>query len=92
MRDVIVDTTGRSGLIARHRLIEHLSYFLLADPNWTKEYLVPRVLADDEEAITHWRAIARRPRSSDVLELIGHSMTERATDLRIRRETRRAPS
>jgi len=90
MRDQIMTSTGRSSLIARHRMIESLPYFLNADQDWAKEYLIGPLLADDGEAIALWRATARRLQFHDVLKIIGNSMSERATDSRLGRETRRS--
>ena len=90
MRDSIIADTGRSGLIARHRMIEWLPYFLRADPAWAHEYLITPLTADNSEAITLWRAIARRTHFSNVLKIIGGPMAERATDQRLGRETRRS--
>ena len=90
MRDTIIATTGRSGLIVRLRMIESLPYFLSADPDWTREYLIAPLIADDVEAIALWRAIARQTHFVKVLEIIGGPMAERATDRRLDRETRRS--
>jgi len=90
MRDAIMTATGRSALIARHRMIEALPYFLRADKIWANEYLITPLIADDSEAITLWRAIARRTQFSDVLKIIGGPMAERATDRRLGRETQRS--
>ena len=90
MRDTIIAATGRSGLIALHRMIEALPYFLHADPNWTQEHLITPLIADNAEAIALWHAIARRTHFSDVLKIIGGPMAERATDRRLGRETRRS--
>ena len=89
MRDVVIASTGRSGLIARHRLIEALPYFLRADPDWTQEHLIAPLLNDDGASLALWRAIARRTHFTDVLKIIGGAMAERATDRRLGRETRR---
>ncbi|MBZ0161657.1 MAG: hypothetical protein K8H74_02980 [Notoacmeibacter sp.] len=89
MRDVVIASTGRSGLIARHRMIEELPYFLRATPDWTQEYLIAPLLKDDGASLALWRAIARRTHFTDVLEIIGGAMAERATDRRLGRETRR---
>ncbi|OWV78221.1 hypothetical protein ATY78_13655 [Rhizobium sp. R635] len=89
MRDVVIASTGRSGLIARHRLIEALPYFLHADPVWTQEHLITPLLNDDGESLALWRAIARRTHFTEVLTIIGGVMAERATDRRLGRETRR---
>lgn len=90
MRDAIIAATRRSGLIARHRMIEALPYFLHAAPDWTREHLITPLIADNSEAIALWRAIARRTHFSDVLKIIGGPMAERATDRRLGRETRRS--
>ncbi len=90
MRDTIVAATRRSGLIARHRMIESLPYFLRADPNWANEQLITPLMTDNAEALALWRAIARQTRFTDVLEIIGDAMAERAVDLRLGRETRRS--
>ena len=90
MRDAIIAATGRVGLIARHRMIEALPYFLRADSDWTHEHLITPLIADDSEAITLWRAVARQTRFSDVLKIIGGPMAERATDRRLGRKTRRS--
>lgn len=90
MRDAIIAAPGRSGLIAQHRMIEALPYFLRADKDWTDEHLIVPLIADNSEALALWRAIARRTHFSDVLAIIGHWMAERATDRRLGRETRRS--
>ncbi len=89
MRDVVIASGGRSGLIARHRLIEALPYFLRADSEWTQEHLIAPLLNDDGAALALWRAIARRTHFTGVLKIIGGTMAERATDRRLARETRR---
>jgi hypothetical protein len=90
MRDAIIAATGRSGLIALHRMIEGLPYFLQTAPDWTQEHLIAPMLADSSTALTLWRAIARQTHFSDVLKIIGGQMAERATDQRLGRETRRS--
>jgi hypothetical protein len=90
MRETIIEFPGRSGLIARHRMIESLDYFLNADPDWTEKNLIAPLIADDKEALALWRAIARRTQFGAVLEIIGDSMAERAIDIRLGRETRRS--
>jgi hypothetical protein len=90
MRDAIITTIGRSGLIARHRMIEFLPYFLRADPDWTREYLITPLIADNSETIALWRAVARQTRFTDVLKIIGDQMADRATDRRLGRETQRS--
>ena len=89
MRDAMLTENGRSGLIARHRLIEALPYFLQADRAWTENNLITPLLNNDGASLALWRAIARRTHFTDVLKIIGGAMTERATDPRLGRETRR---
>jgi hypothetical protein len=88
MRDALIVASGRSGLVARHRLIEALPYFLKADHAWTEENLVHPLMNDDAAALALWRAIARATRFKQVLEVIGSAMAGRATDRRLSRETR----
>jgi hypothetical protein len=90
MRDLVITANGPSGLIARHRMIEHLPWFLRADKDWTNEHLITPLLADDSEALALWRAIARQTHFTDVLKIIGAPMAERAADPRLGRETRRS--
>lgn len=89
MRDTVVIAAGRTGLIAKHRMIEALPYFLRADHAWTQEHLVAPLLNDDGDALELWRAVARRTHFTKVLRAIGGPMAERANDRRLSRETRR---
>jgi hypothetical protein len=90
MRDVVIAAPGRSGLIAQHRLIEQLPYFLAADRDWAQQYLITPLLNDDGASLALWRAIARRTQFTEVLKFVGRAMAERATDRRLGRETRRS--
>ena len=90
MRERIIHATERSSLIAKHRMIEALDYFLRSDEEWTKEHLIEPLRADDSEALALWRAVGRRTRVAHVLSLIGNDMAFRATDLRLGRKTRRS--
>ena len=90
MRDAVIAADGRSALIARHRLIEYLPYFLRAAPDWANKNLITPLITDNFEAINLWNAIARRTHFSNVLKIIGGPMAERATDRRLSRETRRS--
>jgi len=89
MRDIVIAAEGRSGLIAKHRMIEALPNFLRADPDWAKEHLITPLLKDDGAALALWRAVARRTHFTKVLESIGAAMAERANDRRLGRDTRR---
>jgi hypothetical protein len=88
MRDVLISANGRSGLIARHLLVQRLPYFLRVDRAWTEENLVAPLLKENGASLALWRAIARATRFTDVLKVIGNAMAERATDRRLGRETR----
>lgn len=88
MRDLVVAAEGRSGLIAKHRMIECLPYFLHADAGWTGEHLIAPLNKDDTAALALWRAVARGKHGAKVLESIGSAMVERANDPRLGRETR----
>lgn len=90
MREAAIAATGRAGLIVRHRLIEQLAYFLKADSTWTKERLVEPLLEESDRSIVLWRAVARRTRFRDVLEIIGEPMALRASDTRLGRDSRRS--
>ena len=88
MRDTLIATDSRSGLLVRYRLIEYLPYFLQADRDWAQEHLITPLLNDDGAALALWRAVARRTHFTEVLKIIGAAMAERANDRRLGRETR----
>lgn len=88
MRDTMTVVTGTAGLTVRHRLIEHLGYFLRADPEWTEALLVKPLSEDSAESQFHWAAVARRVRSPDELALIGGRMADHAVNLQFSREVR----
>jgi hypothetical protein len=90
MRDTLINTDGRSGLIARLRMIEWLPYFLEADSEWTNEHFIKPLDADDQEAIFLWQAVAGQTRFQPVLEIIGDSMMKRISDARIDRVYRQS--
>jgi hypothetical protein len=90
MRDTIISSPMRSGLIVRCRLIEHLPYFLMADPEWARELLITPLLSDTVESLALWRAVARQTQFTGVLTSIGAPMSERAVDRRLGRETRQS--
>ena len=84
MRDAIETCTGRSDLIARHRMIEAIDYFHRADEAWTQSHLIAPLQRTDAASLPLWRALARRTRFDN----IGEMMAERAVDFRLGRETR----
>lgn len=90
VRDQIVNASGRSRLIGKHRLIEAIGYFLSADEDWTREHLIRPLRAADEDSLALWRAVSLGRQSEDVLRIIGDDMTTRANDHRLSRDTRRA--
>ncbi|MFG1225734.1 hypothetical protein [Xanthobacter wiegelii] len=89
MLDILASTEGRSGLIAKHRMIEHLPYFLNADREWAIDHLTAPLQEDNGPALALWRAVARRTHFTKVLEIVGETMVDRANDRRLDRETRR---
>jgi hypothetical protein len=90
MRDAAISAEGRSGLIAKHRMIESVSWFLAADPEWTTNNLLNSLRSDAQEAVALWRAVARKTHFTKLLLIIGAAMVERAVDMRLGRETRRS--
>ncbi len=90
VRDYAINASGRSGLIAKHRMIEELRDFLYVDEEWTKEHLIRPLRADDAGALALWRAVGRRTQFTDVLKIIGNDMVDRTTDSQLGRETRRS--
>lgn len=90
MRNAIEATLGAAGTIVKYRLIEEMPYFLFADKPWTLKNLVPPLLANDLEALTLWRAVARQRPSDKVMLVLGSAMADRAVDVRLTRDTRRS--
>lgn len=89
MRDTLIASHGRSGLLVRYRLIEHLPLILSANPDWAKEHLIAPLRKDDGAALALWRAVGGRGYvTKEVLESIGAAMAERANDRRLGRNTR----
>ena len=88
VRDYVINVSGRSGLVAKHRIIELLDHFLYVDREWTQKHLIPPLHADDAGALALWRAVSRRTRFTDVLRVIGKDMVDRTKDHRLDRETR----
>ena len=62
MREAAVSAPGRAGVIARHRMIETLPWFLVADPDWSENQLLAPLRAENDEARALWRALARHTR------------------------------
>lgn len=90
MRDAVVAAPLRSGLMARHRMIESLGYFLLADGAWTQQHLIEPLRANTPLSLPLWRAAARTSLRGDVIALLGPQMAERAADKNLGRQTRQS--
>ncbi len=88
MRNEVINASERSGLIAKHRMLEPLRYFLCADQKWTEKHLIEPLRADDAETLALWRAVGRQTQFTDVLRIIGNDMVDRSTDHRLNRQTR----
>ena len=88
MRNQVINASGRFGLVAKHRMIEYLGYFLHADQKWTEEHLIRPLRGDSAETLVLWRAVGRGTRYQDVLRFIGSDMLNRTTDHRLDRTTR----
>ncbi len=90
MRDVIIDTPGRSGLIAKHRMIEFLSVFQNADPAWTDAHLLPALTPGAPESAPLWRSVARRRVPASTIKLLGENLLKQALEPSLGRETRKS--
>jgi hypothetical protein len=90
MRDVMVNTSGRAGLVAKIRMTESLSYFLRADPDWAHKYLIDSLKSDNQEAICLWQAVACSTRFEDVLQAIGRDMANMIIENTISRDSRQS--
>ena len=91
MRNQVINASGRSGLIVKHKMIESLGCFLYADKEWTTRVpYSPASCVDDDGALALWRAVGRRTQFTDVLKIIGNDMVDRTTDSQLGRETRRS--
>lgn len=88
MRSRVIQAEGRSGLIARYRLIEHLPYFFDADRAWTKKYLISPLNKDGEESLVLWVSVAQQRQDAEVLKIIGSDMANKITDQRLGRDER----
>ena len=90
MRQDVLGAQGRSGLIALHRMIEALPWFLTADQDWAQTYLVGPLHEKSGRALTLWRAAARRTHFTAVLREIGSEMASRAIDPGLGRRSRQS--
>lgn len=90
IRDSLTSATGRSLLVVQHRLIEQLSYFLAADKSWTDTHLIRPLLVDTPQSVLLWRAVARKTRFADVLQVVGEELARRTVDMRLGRTSRQS--
>ena len=90
VRNQIIEASGQSALIAKYRLIELVGYFFHADEGWTREQLIRRLRAHDEDSLALWRAVSRGKLLGEVQRIIGDDMTVQVNDHRLSRETRGA--
>lgn len=90
MRETLMATDGRAGLVVRHRLSEHLSYFMKADADWAEDFLLSELSSEEETSLPLWNAVVRRVISQKVLEIIAPFVRRRAIDPRLPRETRKS--
>ena len=90
MRDAIMAVGGQSKLIARHRLIGNVGYFLKADPMWAMQELLAPLRADNHDAMILWQAVASRTLRKASLEQIGNDVINRISDSRLPRRTRQS--
>jgi hypothetical protein len=88
MRDQLIGTSGRSGLIVRYRLIELLPYFLNTDKKWAHTHLIAPLIKEGDASIALWQGIAHSIHFEPVLRIIGKPMIEMTTNNRLGRETR----
>lgn len=85
----LLEAPGRAGLIAKHRLIGSLEYFLKADRVRTEQYLIKPLDSDSTASLALWRSIASTIQSKATLEIIGPQLLQRVTDSRLARESRK---
>lgn len=88
LADQISSAPGRAGLIGKHRMIEHIGYFLRLDPAWTEENLVTSLKENSATSLPLWRAIARKTLHAPVLKHIGVEVLQRVLDDRLDRSSR----
>ena len=90
MRDIIIESEGRSGLVSKHRMIELLAFFQNSAPEWTENHLLPLLKSDSPATLPLWRAVSRRRIYSDTINLLGEELLTRTTDQRLGRESRKS--
>lgn len=90
MRDTIAGAGGRSELVAKYQLIQHLPYLRHDDSAWADKYLVAPLREDSDATILFWRAVAPRTGFTSVMEIIGTEMADIVLDRRLGRKARQS--
>ena len=80
VRDAIETCGGQSLLIARHRLIEWLPYFLQADQPWAQQNLIGPLRSGKPGNLALWRAASRRRIGTKTLKIIGPDVAAQANN------------
>ncbi|MDB5318341.1 MAG: hypothetical protein JWO24_4185 [Rhodospirillales bacterium] len=89
VRDLIAETAGRAGIIARYRCTTLLPYLMHADGAWAEAALLSR-LEDGPESDVLWHAVAYSPLRRNVIARLGRLMARRAVNGTLEAETRRS--
>jgi hypothetical protein len=89
VRDLIAETAGRAGIIARYRCTTALPYLMHADGAWAEAALLSR-LEDGPESDVLWHAVAYTPLRRNVMARLGRLMARRAVNGVLEMETRRS--
>ena len=67
--EILATEAGAAGLHAKYRFIQHISYFFAADPDWTREALIP-LLSGGPNSAPMWKAFVQQMPSRDVLRAV----------------------
>lgn len=89
--DVLGETPGQGGMIAKYFLTLQLWHLWFEHRDWTERNLVTLMLDGDERDLTLWMAFARVSSSQavkEVVEALGDAMVEKTLDRRLDVRTR----
>ena len=89
VRTAIEAAHGQSLLIARHRLIEWLPFFLQAGERWAVHHLVAPLRSEGAGQLALWRAVSRRRLSAGTLSIIGRDAAIQVTNPELDARSRR---
>ncbi|WP_338147271.1 SIR2 family protein [Neoroseomonas oryzicola] len=87
--DLVAETQGRPGTIARYRCVADLPYLMSADEDWTELTLISR-LESGAESDSLWHALAHSPIAQNVMARLALAMTRRAALGGLEMEARRS--